>query len=84
MFVGEGTFCPGFQLRDELLHAPVLHVVQHTLALQVPRKVFAAWMISPPPASAGLRPVDALDQLPMLEGQLAAFADRYRPRASAS
>lgn len=83
VFIGEGTFCPGFQLKDGLLHEPVLRLFEHALALKVPHNVFAAWMVTALPgaagAGAGARPVDRLDNLPQLQDALAAFAERYRP-----
>jgi hypothetical protein len=48
----EGTFCPGFQLKDGLFREPVLDLFQHAMALKVPHNVFAAWMVSPLPGAA--------------------------------
>lgn len=83
VFIGEGTFCPGFQLKDGLLHEPVLRLFEHALALKVPHNVFAAWMVAPLTGGAGAgslsRPVDRLDSVAQLQDALAAFADWYRP-----
>jgi hypothetical protein len=53
VFIGEGTFCPGFQLKDGLFHQPVLDLFQHGMALKIPHNVFAAWMVSPLPGESG-------------------------------
>jgi hypothetical protein len=83
VFIGGGTFCPGFQLKDRLLHEPVARLFEHAMALKVPHNVFSAWMVTPRPGAAGSgsrsRPVDQLDNLPLLQEALAAFADTYRP-----
>jgi hypothetical protein len=55
VFIGEGTFCPGFQLKDGLFHEPVLRLFDQAMSLKIPHNVFAAWMISPLPAES--RPV---------------------------
>ncbi|MGF4046241.1 hypothetical protein ACX800_22400 [Paenarthrobacter nitroguajacolicus] len=79
VFIGEGTFCPGFQLKDGLFHEPVLRLFGRAMALKIPHNVFAAWMVSPLPAGSGSRPVDLLDSMVLLQNSLAAFGDRYRP-----
>ena len=79
VFIGEETFCPGFQLKEGVLHEPVLRLFDHAMALKVPHNVFAAWMVSRLSAGACSRPVDMLDSLTLLQSSLAAFADRYRP-----
>lgn len=79
VFIGEGTFCPGFQLKDGRFHEPVLRVFDQALGLKIPHNVFAAWMVSPLPGAAGSRPVDDLDNLPQLHDALSVFAERYRP-----
>lgn len=80
VFIGEGTFCPGFQLKDGLFHEPVLRLFDQAMSLKIPHNVFAAWMVSPLPgeASSRSRPVDMLHSMTLLQS-LAAFADRYRP-----
>ena len=81
VFIGEETFCASFQLKDGLFHEPVLDLFQHAMSLKVPHNVFAAWMVSPLPgqAASSNRPVDQLNDLPLLRDALDAFADRYRP-----
>lgn len=80
VFIGEGTFCPGFQFKEGLLDPAVLRLFDRALALGVPHNVFAAWMVTPLRALDSARPVDALGQGEQLEAGLAAFADWYRPR----
>lgn len=79
VFIGEGTFCPGFQFKDGLLDPAVLRLFKRALELGVPHNVFAAWMITPLRTLDGARPVDGLGQTILLGAELAAFADRYRP-----
>ncbi|MGM9474717.1 hypothetical protein ACS5PJ_22320 [Pseudarthrobacter sp. YS3] len=78
-FMGEGTFWPSFQLRDGVFNEPVLRLFEQAFELKIPHNVFAAWMVSVLPAPASSRPVDMLDNMPLLQDALAAFADRYRP-----
>ncbi|WP_079598878.1 hypothetical protein [Arthrobacter sp. P2b] len=80
VFIGEETFCPGFQLQDGVLHEPVLRLFDHAMALKVTHNVFAAWIVSPLSAGACSRPVDMLDSMTLLQRSLAAFADRYPAR----
>jgi hypothetical protein len=79
VFIGEGTFCPGFQLKDGRFHEPVLRLFDHAMSLKIPHNVFAAWMVSPLPAEPRSRPVDILDSTTLLQSSLVAFGDRYRP-----
>ncbi|MFF1880322.1 hypothetical protein ACFVVC_02470 [Pseudarthrobacter sp. NPDC058196] len=79
VFIGEGTFCPRFQLKDGLFHEPVLRLFDQAMSLKIPHNVFAAWMVSPLPAPAGPRPVDMLGNLPLLQSSLVAFGNSYRP-----
>jgi hypothetical protein len=79
VFIGEDTFCPGFQLKDGLFHEPVLRLFDHAMALKIPHHVFAAWMVSPLPTESRARPVDILGSMTLLQSSLAAFGDRYRP-----
>ena len=51
--IGEGTFCPGFQLKDGLFHEPVLDLFQHAMTLKIPHNIFTAWMVTPLPGAAG-------------------------------
>lgn len=81
VFVGEGTFCPGFQLKAGLFHEAVLRLFEQALALKIPHNIFAAWMVSPLPDTAGhgSRPVDQLGNARQLQDALVGFAHRYRP-----
>ena len=79
VFIGEGTFCPGFQLKDGLFHEPVLRLFDQAMSLKIPHNVFAAWMVSPLPAETRSRPVDILGSMTLLQSFLVAFGDRYRP-----
>ena len=79
VFIGEGTFCPGFQLKDGHFHEPVLCLFDQAMSLKIPHNVFAAWMVSRLPAGSGSRPVDLVDSMALLQNSLADFGDRYRP-----
>ena len=79
VFIGEGTFCPGFQLKDGLFHEPVLRLFDQAMSLKIPHNVFAAWMVSPLPAESRSRPVDIPGRMTLLQSSLVAFGDRYRP-----
>lgn len=76
VFTGEGTFCPGFQLKDGRFHEPVLRLFDQAMALKIPHNVFAAWMVSPLPGQAGShsRPVDILGST-LLQSFLVAFGE---------
>jgi hypothetical protein len=81
VFIGDETFCPGFQLKDGYFHEPALRLFDHAMSLKVPHNVFAAWTVSPlpaEPADSRSRPVDMLHSMTLLQS-LAAFADRYGP-----
>jgi hypothetical protein len=84
VFMGEGRFCPGFQLSDGVFHEPVLRLFKQALELKIPHNVFAAWMVSLLPPSASNRPVDMLDNMPLLQNTLTAFADQYGRSRSAA
>lgn len=59
VFIGDGTFCPGFQfLPGGQLHPAVLALFQRALELDIPHNCFTAWMVTP--SLAGARPVDLL------------------------
>ena len=79
VFIGEDTFCPGFQLKGGLFHEPVLRLFDQAMSLKIPHNVFAAWMVSPLPAESRSRPVDILGSMTLLQSSLVAFGDRYRP-----
>lgn len=81
VFIGEGTFCPGFQLKNGLFHEPVLDLFQHAMTLKVPHNVFSACDGQPSawPGWCWCATVDQLDRATQLQNALAGFADRYRP-----
>jgi hypothetical protein len=59
VFIGEGTFCPGFQFRSDLTVDPVvLELFERAMELRIPHNYFALWMMTPSPALQGSRPVD--------------------------
>ncbi|WP_457964120.1 MbcA/ParS/Xre antitoxin family protein [Arthrobacter sp. D1-29] len=65
VFIGEGTYCPGFQfLAGGLVHPTVLDLFQRAMALKIPHNHFTLWMVSPSPALAGARPVELLETRP--------------------
>lgn len=62
VFIGEGTFCPGFQfLTGGQLHPAVLDLFQRAMELKIPHNHFTVWMVTPSGILAGSRPVDVLD-----------------------
>ncbi|MET4143754.1 hypothetical protein [Arthrobacter sp. UYCo732] len=82
VFIGDGVFCPGFQFREGLPDPAAVAIFGRAMDLAVPHNVFAAWMITPMRSAGNKRPVDALGDTRLLESELAAFADWYRPRPS--
>lgn len=63
VFVGEGTFCPGYQFRPDLsLNPVVMGLLERALQLRIPHNYLALWMMVPSPALEGRRPVDLRDQ----------------------
>nr|WP_012311425.1 hypothetical protein [Arthrobacter sp. Chr15]ABR67060.1 unknown [Arthrobacter sp. Chr15] len=59
VFVGEGTFCPGYQFQTDLTLNPVVTgLFQRALKLLIPHNYFALWMMLPCSALEGRRPVD--------------------------
>jgi hypothetical protein len=65
VFIGEGTFCPGFQfLPGGQLHPTVTDLFQRAMELKVPHNYFTLWMITPSSTLSGSRPVDLLDSGP--------------------
>jgi hypothetical protein len=65
VFIGDGTFCPGFQfLPGGRLHPTVLALFQRALELDIPHNCFTAWMVTPSRDLAGGRPVDLLKNSP--------------------
>jgi hypothetical protein len=80
VFIGEGTFCPGFQFRDGEPNPQALRLFDVGMDLKDPHNILAAWMVTPLRSLAGARRVDALHQTAKLERELSAFADWHRPR----
>lgn len=75
VFVGDGTYCPGFQfLAGGQLHPTVTSLFRHALELRIPHNYFTAWMITPSGSLGGTRPVDCLRQSYPLHQALEAFA----------
>ncbi|GGH99373.1 hypothetical protein ACFFGR_14930 [Arthrobacter liuii] len=69
VFIGEGTYCPGFQfLPGGQLQPVVTALFQRAMELKVPHNYFTIWMATPSRALAGTRPVDQLekDSAPLL------------------
>lgn len=65
VFIGEGTYCPGFQfLTGGLVHPTVLELFQRAMALKIPHNHFTVWMVSPSAILAGARPVQHLEARP--------------------
>jgi hypothetical protein len=65
VFIGDGTFCPGFQfLPGGQLHPTVMVLFQRALELDIPHNYFTAWMVTPSRELAGARPVDLLKNNP--------------------
>ncbi|MET3902048.1 hypothetical protein [Paenarthrobacter sp. 4246] len=64
VFSAEGTYCPGFQFREDLsLHPAVTGLFVRAMALRIPHNYFAAWMVTGCPELRGARPVDLVDRL---------------------
>lgn len=62
VFIGEGTYCPGYQFLDTgRLHPVVVELFAAAMDLTIAHNYFAAWMITPTRALNGSRPVDVLD-----------------------
>lgn len=79
VFIGEGTFCPGFQfLPGGQLHPVVRDLFERAMALKIPHNCFAVWMVSPSKPLSGSRPVDLLEgPRPPLFRALDAFAHQH-------
>ncbi|WP_314324007.1 hypothetical protein [Paenarthrobacter ilicis] len=59
VFIGEGTFCPGYQfLPDRTLNPVVTGLRERAMDLRIPHNYLALWMMVPSPALDGHRPVD--------------------------
>jgi hypothetical protein len=77
VFIGERTFCPGFQfLRGGGLNMAVTGLFQRAMDLKVPHNYFSAWMVTWSTDLAGERPVDLLADPDRLAAALELFARR--------
>jgi len=77
VFIGEGTFCPGFQFtRESGLQPAVTALFDRGMQLKIPHNYFAAWMVTPSTDLAGSRPVDLLSDPVRLRSALEVFASR--------
>lgn len=62
VFIGDGTFCPGYQFKDNgQIHPTVRALFTRAMELKIAHNYFGAWMITPSPHLEGRRPVDALN-----------------------
>ncbi|WP_461165327.1 hypothetical protein [Arthrobacter sp. R4-81] len=79
VFIGEGTYCPGFQfLVGGQVRPTVRDLFIRAMALKIPHNCFAAWMVSPSKPLAGSRPVDLLEAVqPPLFRALEAFSQQH-------
>lgn len=73
VFIGDGTYCPGFQLSDDgTFRQPVLDLFTRAMELKFPHNIFAAWMMTPLRQLGSSRPVDVLGRrselMRLLEG----------------
>lgn len=59
VFIGEGTYCPGYQFLPDLALEPVVVALfERAMDLRIPHNYLALWMMVPSPALQGKRPVD--------------------------
>ena len=75
VFIGEGTYCPGFQfLPGGQVHPTVASLFRHALELRIAHNYFTVWMITPARDLGGARPVDSLPRVPQLHRALEGLA----------
>jgi hypothetical protein len=75
VFIGDGTFCPGFQFIDRgQLHPTVTGLFRQAMALRIPHNYFTVWMITPARELHSVRPVDSLHRPQELHNALEGFA----------
>lgn len=75
VFVGDGTFCPGFQFIDRgHLHPTVTGLFRHAMDLRIPHNYFTVWLITPARELHSARPVDSLHRPQELHQALEGFA----------
>ncbi|MGK3955278.1 hypothetical protein ACLKOZ_03705 [Arthrobacter sp. R4] len=85
VFIGEGTFCPGFQFQPDMsVNSVIAALFQRAMQLRIPHNYFAVWMMTPCHVLDGIRPVDQRQEqdqaalLLALESTLArAVAQKY-------
>jgi hypothetical protein len=83
VFIGDGTFCPGFQfLPGGQLDPQVTTLFETALEAKVPHNYFALWMMTPVRELSGARPVDRLDGTGRLVRLLRAAAAVPMPEAA--
>lgn len=59
VFIGEGTFCPGFQFQPDMsVNSVIAALFQRAMQLRIPHNYFAVWMMTPCHVLDGIRPVD--------------------------
>lgn len=77
VFIGEGTYCPGFQFqKGGFLNPAVTALFDRAMELKVPHNYFAAWMVTSSTDLAGSRPVDMLAERARVLAALEMFARR--------
>lgn len=75
VFIGDGTFCPGFQFQPGgQLDPRVTALFGAALEAKVPHNYFALWMMTPDRELSGTRPVDRLNETSLLLRLLQAAA----------
>jgi hypothetical protein len=75
VFIGDGTFCPGFQFIDRgQLHPTVTSLFRRAMELRIPHNYFTVWMITPARELHSSRPVDSLHTPQELHQALEGFA----------
>jgi hypothetical protein len=85
VFIGEGTFCPGFQfLAGGQLHPTVIELFRRAMELKIPHNYFTVWMVTPSRSLAGSRPVDLLASGQPLFRALETLGHEQSPAANRS
>lgn len=75
MFIGDGTYCPGFQfLPGGQLHSTVTALFVRAMELQVTHNYFTPRMVTPLRQLGGSRPVDLLTDRDRVLLELEAFS----------
>jgi hypothetical protein len=77
VFIGDGTFCPGFQFTaGGALHPSVTGLFGRAMELKIQHNYFSAWMVTPSTDLSGARPVEILNDPGRLRAALEVFARR--------